>query len=84
MRRVRRDVQSADRDLEEVRDDADRTLRQHPRFAVMLRLASGVLREQSTEQVGLAASGAAFWVVISALPTVAAVVSLFGLAVSPE
>jgi membrane protein len=32
----------------------------------------------------VAASGAAFWVVISALPTVVAVVSLFGLAVSPE
>jgi membrane protein len=50
----------------------------------MVGLATGVLREQSAEQVGLAASGAAFWVVISALPTVVAVVSLFGLAVSPE
>src|SRR5215470_13952766 len=84
LRRVRREVQGAGRDLEEVRDDADQTLRQHPRFAAMVGLASGVLREQSAEQVGLAASGAAFWVVISALPTVVAVVSLFGLAVSPE
>ena len=83
MRRVRRDVQGADRDLEEVRDDADQTLRQHPRLAAVVGLASGVLREQSAEQVGLAASGAAFWVVISALPTVVAVVSLFGLAISP-
>jgi membrane protein len=84
VRRVRRDVQGADRDLEEVKDDADQTLRQHPRFAAMVGLVSGVLREQSAERVGLAASGAAFWVVISALPTVVAVVSLFGLAVSPE
>jgi membrane protein len=41
------------------------------------------MREQSNEQVGLAASGAAFWLVISALPTAIAVVSLFGLVVSP-
>src|SRR5262249_61545410 len=82
--RVRRDGQGADSDLEEARDDAGQALRQHPRFAAMVGLASGLLREQSAEQVGLAASGAAFWVVISALPTVVAVVSLFGLAVSPE
>ena len=42
-----------------------------------------VQRQQSAEQVGLAASGAAFWLVISAFPTGAAVVSLFGLVVSP-
>jgi membrane protein len=84
LRRVRRDVQGADRDLEEVRDDVGQTLRQHPRLAALVGLAREVLREQSAEQVGLAASGAAFWVVISALPTVVAVVSLFGLAVSPE
>jgi len=50
----------------------------------MVALAAGITREQSAEQVGLAASGAAFWLVISALPTAIAVVSLFGLAVSPE
>jgi hypothetical protein len=81
LRHVRRDVQGVDRELEEVRDEADQTLRQHPRFVAMVGLATGVLREQSAEQVGLAAAGAAFWV---ALPTVVAVVSLFGLAVSPE
>src|SRR3954447_21568016 len=43
-----------------------------------------VMREQTAEQVGLAASGAAFWLVISALPTALAVVSLFGLVVDPE
>jgi len=43
-----------------------------------------VLREQAEEQVGLAASGAAFWVVIAMLPTAIAAVSIYGLAVSPE
>jgi membrane protein len=47
-------------------------------------LTTGIMREQSDEQIGLAAAGAAFWLVISALPTAIAVVSLFGLAVSPE
>jgi membrane protein len=50
----------------------------------MVAQVAGVMREQSAEQVGLAASGAAFWLVISAIPTVIAVVSLFGLVVSPE
>ena len=48
------------------------------------RLGGGVLREQSAERVGLAASGAAFWLVISAFPTAIAVVSVYGLFVSPE
>ena len=43
-----------------------------------------VLREQTTEQVGLAASGAAFWLVITVLPTAIAAVSIYGLVVSPE
>ncbi|HEV2361559.1 MAG TPA: YihY/virulence factor BrkB family protein [Acidimicrobiales bacterium] len=49
-----------------------------------MRVAARVLREQSAERVGLAASGAAFWLVISAFPTAIAVVSLFGLVVSPD
>ena len=47
-------------------------------------LARAVVQAQSQEQVGLAASGAAFWLVISAFPTGIAVVSLFGLVVSPS
>jgi membrane protein len=43
-----------------------------------------VVREQSTERIGLAAAGAAFWLVISAFPTAIAAISLFGLVVSPE
>ncbi len=42
------------------------------------------MREQSAERVGLAASGAAFWLVVSAFPTAIAAVSLYGLFVSPE
>lgn len=42
------------------------------------------MREQSSEQVGLAASGAAFWLVITVLPTAIAAVSLYGLVVTPE
>jgi membrane protein len=43
-----------------------------------------VLKEQSAEGIGLAASGAAFWLVIGAFPAAIAAVSLFGLLVSPE
>ena len=41
------------------------------------------MREQSQEQVGLAASGAAFWILIAAFPAAIAAVSIFGLVVSP-
>jgi membrane protein len=47
-------------------------------------LVRRVIREQGAEQVGLAASGAAFWLVISAFPTAIAAISVFGLVVSPE
>jgi membrane protein len=47
-------------------------------------VALGVLHEQSGQRVGLAASGAAFWLVISAFPTALAAMSLYGLFVSPE
>jgi membrane protein len=60
------------------------TVERHPRLSAGLRLAAEVVREQSAERVGLAASGAAFWLVISAFPTAIAVVSLYGLFVSPE
>jgi membrane protein len=42
------------------------------------------MREQAQEQVGLAASGAAFWMIIAAFPTAIAAVSVFGLVVNPE
>jgi membrane protein len=49
-----------------------------------MELLRRIIREQSSEQVGLAASGAAFWLVISVLPTAIAAVSLYGLIVSPQ
>lgn len=63
---------------------ADQVLARYPRSARALRLAGRVLREQGTEQIGLAASGAAFWLVISAFPIAIAAVNLFGLVVAPE
>jgi membrane protein len=47
-------------------------------------MVADLMREQSAERVGLAASGAAFWLVISAFPTALAVVSLYGLFVGPQ
>src|SRR5215471_17975497 len=83
-RRIDRDVQRAARDLQQDSDDVDHALQRHPRLAAMVAQVGAVMREQSAEQVGLAASGAAFWLVISAIPTAIAVVSVFGLVVSPE
>jgi membrane protein len=65
------------------RDEAEAVLRRHPRVSRAANVLRAVQHQQSAEQVGLAASGAAFWLVISAFPTGAAVVSLFGLVVSP-
>lgn len=73
----------ADAEAQEAEQDAQAALGRHPRAARLAALASAVQREQSAEQVGLAASDAAFWLVISAFPTGTAVVSLFGLVVSP-
>ena len=54
------------------------------RAAVIMRVGRAVMREQSQERVGLAASGAAFWLIIAVFPTAIAAVSLFGLVVDPE
>ena len=69
---------------EETERWTSKALEGHPRLSGILRVAGGVLHEQSVEGVGLAASGATFWLVIAAFPTAIAVVSLFGLVVSPE
>lgn len=81
MDRARGAVERADRDVVEAVGDAER---RHPRFRAGARVFAGVMREQAAEQIGLAASGAAFWLVVSALPTAIAAVSLFGLVVSPQ
>jgi membrane protein len=54
------------------------------RWAQLVTLVRQVFREQTAEQVGLSASGAAFWLVIAVLPTAIAAVSVDGLVVSPQ
>jgi membrane protein len=75
-------------DLEAAQDAAEdiagQALDRHPHLARVLRVAGGVLHEQAVEGVGLAASGATFWLVIAAFPTAIAVISIFGLVVSPQ
>jgi membrane protein len=77
VRRARREVRAST-------DEATPMIQRHRRFPAGLRVATGVMREQSAERLGLAASGAAFWLVIAAFPTAIAVVSLYGLFVSPQ
>ncbi len=69
---------------EETSQVAERALDAHPRLSDAIGVVRGVVREQGVEGVGLAASGAAFWLVISIFPTAIAAISLFGLVVSPE
>jgi membrane protein len=76
-------VRRADAEEQEVEHDVQALFGRHPRASRLGSLVRAVQRQQSAEQVGLAASGAAFWLVIAAFPTGAAVVSLFGLVVSP-
>jgi membrane protein len=73
----------ADADTAQVERGAEVAINRHPRLARLAALAGAVQREQSKELVGLTAAGAAFWLVIAAFPTGAAVVSLFGLVVKP-
>ena len=63
---------------------ADTVLGRHARSAQLVDLLRRVLRAQSAGQVGLSASGAAFWLVITVLPTAIAAVSMYGLFVSPQ
>jgi membrane protein len=79
--RVLRDARAQRREAEA---DADRALARHPQLSRAVDVARRVVREQGRERVGLAASGAAFWLVISIFPTAIAAISLFGLVVSPQ
>jgi membrane protein len=54
------------------------------RRSTLRRVVAAVVKEQSDEQIGLVASGAAFWLVIAAFPAALAAVSIFGLVVSPQ
>jgi membrane protein len=70
-------------DVIAVEGRSSRFLGRHPRAARTAALAEAVVRREGTQQLGLAASGAAFWLVISAAPIAVAVVSLYGLIVEP-
>jgi membrane protein len=72
-------------DAEAVAEDQSvRFLGRHRRIAALVGIVGRVARRQTDLQLGLSAAGAAFWVVISAFPTAIAVVTLFGLFVSPK
>jgi membrane protein len=73
-----------ERDTEAVDRRAAATLARHPGAGRIVDLLGRVAREQSQERIGLAASGAAFWFVITVFPAAIAAVSIFGLLVSPE
>jgi membrane protein len=68
----------------EVGQRAGAALVHHRHIARALSVLRAVMREQSQEQVGLAASGAAFWLIIAVFPTTIAAVSIFGLVVDPS
>ncbi len=70
-------------ELQQSEDEADQFLGRHGRLSLVARAVSHVLHDQSAERISLAAGGAAFWLVISAFPTAIAVVSVYGLFVSP-
>jgi membrane protein len=69
-----------------VDQQAAATPTRHPLAYVvdLIRLIGRAAREQSQERVGLAASGAAFWFVITIFPAAIAAVNIFGLLVSPQ
>jgi membrane protein len=69
--------------LQQSENEGYRLLERHGRLSLTVRTIVRVLRDQSAERISLVAAGAAFWLVISALPTGIAVVSVYGLFVSP-
>jgi membrane protein len=79
-----RELESRARDqLQQSENEGRQFLESHGRLSLTTRAIVRVLRDQSAERISLAAAGAAFWLVISALPTGIAVVSVYGLFVSP-
>jgi membrane protein len=79
-----RELDSRARDqLQRSEDEADQFLERHGRLSLAVGAIAHVMRDQSADRISLAAGGAAFWLVISAFPTAIAVVSVYGLFVSP-
>jgi membrane protein len=81
VRQARTDLHEAEQEAGQLTDQA---LEGHSRLSRAIKVVRGAIHDQSVERVGLAASGAAFWLVISVFPTGFAAISLFGLVVSPE
>jgi membrane protein len=73
-----------DQDREAVDRLAAATLARHRYAGYLIGLIGRVAREQSQQRVGLAASGAAFWFVITIFPAAIAAVNIFGLVVDPH
>jgi membrane protein len=73
-----------DQDREAVDRRAAASLARHPRLGSLIELIGHVAREQTQQRVGLAASGAAFWFVITIFPAAIAAVNIFGLVVDPH
>jgi membrane protein len=69
--------------LQQSENEANQFLARHGQLSLAVRATIRVARDQSSERISLVASGAAFWLVISAFPTAIAVVSVYGLFVSP-
>jgi len=87
-RRTEQDLTKVDTEIVDAEQSVDRRMSEvasrHRRGAALVGLARSVIREQGEEQVGLTASGAAFWLVIAAFPTAIAAVNIFGLVVNPS
>ena len=86
-RRTEEELAALRSEMAETKQSVERSasalLTRHRRGGEMVRVARAVIREQAREEVGLAASGAAFWLIISAFPTLIAAVNIFGLVVRP-
>lgn len=64
--------------------EANRRLDRHPVLSSFVVLTRVVIKRQSQDRASLAAAGTAFWLVIAFPPALIAVVSIFGLVISPE
>jgi len=71
-------------DVNAVEKRSGRFFGRHPGAGRTAALVEAVFRQVGAQQLGLAASGATFWLVISAAPIAVAVVSLYGLIVDPS
>ena len=62
----------------------DTYLLAHPRVNQLVDLARAVIRDQSSERIGLSAAGVAFWFVIAIFPALIATLMILGLVLDPQ